>query len=796
MVVAGDEREFVGEVASPTNPLVQVHTLLRGRYWIAIILAIVGAVAGGVVGYKIQQPTYTSTGMIRIKPYLPPLFDKDGQNGTLPFFESHLGSQVALLKSRRLIDHAMQQPDWKELNRGLEPEQVQEFIENLEASNPRGSEMLIVSFTDEQPDVARRAVKSVIDGYEQLYGENDNESVDSRVRKLEDIKTRLLTDQKATNERIRVLSGTMPFDSMNELYKSKLRDALKLKAQLRQLEAEIAGASPTTKPVYKPMTAEALAMRVPEMSNLLAERDALDRQIVVDQSRRGEKHQTVIEAKAQRKALNEQIEKKAELYNASIRENGEIAGDPDGKSPEQLAADFANLQKRYEREQAETDELGQKCLAIEKERTEATAQHSQLEETTERIQQLRNERQIADRIIFVSRGDMPLAPAKDKRKAFAAAGALGAAGAGVGLVLLFGFLDRRIRHISDVKTTGQCNRVLGVLPMLPTEGSDPEQAMVAAHGVHQIRMLLQGHMQANKKTVIAITSASPGAGKTSLTLALGLSFAASGARTLMIDCDIVGGGLTSKIKRTTRRRTGHVLRRLGLISSAQLVAAVRESRQRGERIGETLVRQGLVTRADVEHALQMQQESTVGLREALMGDPPNECITGAGTPGLFVMPLGSARRQHVAELSFPALQRLVNQARAWFDVILIDTGPILGSLEASVAAMVADEVVLAVAKGEQRPLIDRSIQHLDSVGGRLAGIVLNRASADDILASEFSSSSPSRVSGDREDQIAPAIRAVDHRCLQLGPIGRAVVAVSSAKSPEGPSNISWQPRQS
>jgi Mrp family chromosome partitioning ATPase len=256
----------------------------------------------------------------------------------------------------------------------------------------------------------------------------------------------------------------------------------------------------------------------------------------------------------------------------------------------------------------------------------------------------------------------------------------------------------------------------------------------------------------------------------------------------MIDCDIVGGGLSSKMKRVTRRRTGCVLRRLGLITTEQMVAAVRESRRRGERIGETLIREGLVTHADVEHALQVQQDSPVGLREALLGDPPNECITGGGTPGLFVMPLGSAQRQHVAQMSVPALQRVVSQVRGWFDVVLIDTGPILGSLEASVAAMVADEVVLAVAKGEQRPLIDRSIQHLNSVGGRLVGIVVNRANAGDILASEFSSSS-SRRSGDPEQQITAKIRAVDHKCLQLGPIGRAVLAVSDVEAPARPSNV-------
>ena len=49
------------------------------------------------------------------------------------------------------------------------------------------------------------------------------------------------------------------------------------------------------------------------------------------------------------------------------------------------------------------------------------------------------------------------------------------------------------------------------------------------------------------KRAFSVTSASSGDGKTSLTLALGLSFAASGSRTLLIDSDLVGAGLTARL---------------------------------------------------------------------------------------------------------------------------------------------------------------------------------------------------------------------------------------------------------
>src|SRR6476659_9740244 len=82
MVTAGgDERDVIdAEAAAPVNPLVQMHALLRGRYRIAIILAVLGTMAGGFVGYRIQKPMYTSTGIIRIKPHVSPVLTQNDQN--------------------------------------------------------------------------------------------------------------------------------------------------------------------------------------------------------------------------------------------------------------------------------------------------------------------------------------------------------------------------------------------------------------------------------------------------------------------------------------------------------------------------------------------------------------------------------------------------------------------------------------------------------------------------------------------------------------------------------------------
>ena len=59
--------------------------------------------------------------------------------------------------------------------------------------------------------------------------------------------------------------------------------------------------------------------------------------------------------------------------------------------------------------------------------------------------------------------------------------------------------------------------------------------------------MLQINGGTDDRRVFAVTSAAPGDGKTSLTLALGLSYAACGTRTLLIDCDLIGAGLTARM---------------------------------------------------------------------------------------------------------------------------------------------------------------------------------------------------------------------------------------------------------
>src|SRR3982751_3027608 len=52
------------------RPFQKMHRMLRGRYFWAVLLAILGAGAGAYIGFRTQKPQYRSDGLIKIEPFM------------------------------------------------------------------------------------------------------------------------------------------------------------------------------------------------------------------------------------------------------------------------------------------------------------------------------------------------------------------------------------------------------------------------------------------------------------------------------------------------------------------------------------------------------------------------------------------------------------------------------------------------------------------------------------------------------------------------------------------------------
>jgi Mrp family chromosome partitioning ATPase len=316
-----------------------------------------------------------------------------------------------------------------------------------------------------------------------------------------------------------------------------------------------------------------------------------------------------------------------------------------------------------------------------------------LGETNDRIKSLNIESSMGSkRFTILGDAEVPSQPAKDRRKIFGVLGAVGGAALPFGLTLMFSAARRRYRYSDD----GQEEMAfLGVMPEMPSWRHNADLAGVAVRCVHHLRIRLQMLLRRNDQRVFMFTSSLAGEGKTSVTSTVGYSLAGSGSRTLLIDCDIVGAGLTHKLQCDGLP---------GLVES---------------------LRVGCV------HSVQEIDEN------------------------LSLLPVGRADPSFAGEISPAALQAVIEDARRNYDIVLVDTGPVLGSLEASVMAGCADGVIYVISQGQAKPLVQHGMEILKAVDARIIGYVFNRAAARDYGRSVGGSSMKSFGSERRVERVAP-----------------------------------------
>ncbi len=787
--------------ANTPNLLKLLHRLLRGRYPYAIALAIVGAIVCGVIGYVYEEPVYQSIGYIEYKPVLPRVLYQSEESSVMPMFDAFIETQASLLQSQRVLNMAMQDESWRTLNRTFSADTVQEFKDNLEVTKKPRSTLVFVSFSDPVPDIARTAVKTTIDAYIRIQDETNVASNTGRLQLLEQRRTRLANERASIRTRILDIANEFGSDALDRIYQFKLTQLNELEDNLNKVDVALAAAGISTNDDESPadtptdsepidLPAETIAVSDPGMRRLLETRRSTENQLELLKTRFGDSHRNVVEAMAQLKLQNEMVENYVEAYRASqlAIDGGSVDDKLTGIADvAQLLARRRSLQVLFERAKSETLDLGRKKLQIDNLRVQADTTQRRLDEVTFRIEQLNVESPIGSRIVIRSHGSQPVVPIEDKRKKMAVLAGGAGATLGFGMVALLGLIDRRLRSSQDALANAPNVRFLGMLPNLPENLGDPEYGRIAGNCVHHIRTLLQLGPVKAKRRVFAITSPAAGNGKTSLTLALGLSFATAGSRTLLVDCDFASGSLTSRLKTSLRRRIGDILMRRGLVGDEQIEYAAKVAISSGNRLGDTLIRLGLLSEENLTHALNLQGTALIGLIDALEGEDIDRCTINTGVNNLDILPIGGIDALDMSRVSPAAVHRVIQEARKQYDVVLLDTGPIPGGVEASITASQADGVVLVVSRGEQMTQVKSTLASLDTLGTHVEGLVFNRADRRDIAQSPSVNSYMARPtdpphSGDGEPG---QMTHTQLRSEKLGPVARAVASTVRSTEKNG-----------
>jgi capsular exopolysaccharide synthesis family protein len=175
-------------------------------------------------------------------------------------------------------------------------------------------------------------------------------------------------------------------------------------------------------------------------------------------------------------------------------------------------------------------------------------------------------------------------------------------------------------------------------------------------------------------TTLLVTSSAPGEGKTLTAGNLAITYAQSGKKTLLIDLDM-------------RRPQQHVL----------------FSQDREPGFSEYFV------------PLALPQPQT-----------GNGLIRGTDIPNLHLLPCGQIPPNPIALLNSDKMGALLEEWEREYDIILIDSPPVLSVADAAIIAKHVDTTLLLVEAGKtKRQIAAQAKEVLEKIGAPIAGVVLN-----------------------------------------------------------------------
>jgi Mrp family chromosome partitioning ATPase len=541
----------------------------------------------------------------------------------------------------------------------------------------------MISLVDRDPEFAAAAVKAVVTAYSSVFRAQSDEFQQQRIAKLGAEEKQLEAQLADKKQELRGVAGDEAFVDIEKRRDAAAREMEQYRAMLTDFRIALVMAQnkPMNAGAAQPagaVAAEMAALNDPYLRNLMDQRmkaeENIDRLQLLGYS---DQFRDMITAKQQLTMVQEKITKymakprPAQAFQQGgalpVAQTGPLA--LANRSLEDLRADEAGVKKLYDQANTQMAQLATKAEKSETLRMQIKDLNTDLSEISRRKRLLEMEGGLAAKLSIISYGEVPISPFQDRRMIKAGMGGMAGLFFPAAIFVLLGWINTRFRYSGETEDAiAKRTALLGIVPAVPERMRDPEQAATVAESVHHIRVMLQLQRQNAEGGVYMVTSSSASEGKTSITVALGMSYAASGCKTLIIDCDPVGRALT-----------------------------------RG-----------------------FTAERMSGFREALANGEMQNFVREQ-TTGLCVLPVGDADASTGWTVSPATVARLLAKAKREFDVILVDTGPILGSVVASVVAPAVDDVIFVVARGAQRPRVERAIRYLDSIGAHVAGCVFNRA---------------------------------------------------------------------
>jgi len=281
-------------------------------------------------------------------------------------------------------------------------------------------------------------------------------------------------------------------------------------------------------------------------------------------------------------------------------------------------------------------------------------------------------------IRVVDWAEAPTSPILPRQERNVLIGLFGGGGLALILVFVLEAFNTRLRSPEEVKQYLRIP-VLGVVPRVKLPNGRPSLLLGKAVPA-QFAAMLQGVRtnlvlapQLGAGHTLLVTSSEPSEGKTTSAANIAASLAGLKQRVLLIDADL-------------RRPQLH------------------------EMFGE---------------------DQQPGLADVLTAKTSTCDFRQTDVPGLWLMTAGSAKGNPADLLGSARFSRLMEELRAHFDWIVLDSSPVLAVADPCVIARVASGVLLVVDCGRtSREVANAAIERLEGVRAPLVGAMLNRVALD------------------------------------------------------------------
>lgn len=755
--------------------------LLRGRLHWAIILSLLLGGGLGYLGYSSVVPMYRSTGEVVVESK-ELLFDDVDNSTSKNRWYSFVARQEQMLRSREVAERALATDEWQSRGTDAVAWSAEDFSKAIATEiDDKNNDKNIFEISFDAPDGITAGVgnRALLAAYSEEFDYRAENGFRKTIMQLQSQIQRSELNIKQQLAQRRTVVTDYEFNQMEAEIRALTNQRIELREDLDIVRAELNSRSPIQEGVST--NPADLITTDPVLAGMQNEVDAIENAIkALEFDGKGPGHIQVRRLLSQRDVIKSNMDVRIEQL-LSEDTTAIFGGDPEYDRMRLLEQrwhrQLADVEQRLEQLNDKQSQIAGIQGLIDSEAKIIDRARGNVNEINVELEALKGT------IDILAPGATPNEPHNGgKANQVAVLGVMAGTTIGFGFVMLIGMLDSRLRHAGDARMGLRDTRMLGILPTLPENFADPEQSERAAHAVHHIRTLLQISNRGTAR-VFSITSPAAGSGKSSLSVAMGLSFAASESKTLVIDCDLVGAGLTRRVGAVVNRSVEAILREDTVLSDDQIAQATSHAREKGTNLKDALVELGMLTKKDLQRLNRRQADSALGILDACQGRPFSECVANTGIDNFSVLPIGAAKPQDAGLLSPKAIRNLISRAREEYDVVLLDTGPCLGSLEASMAAAEADATVLIVSRGDSKSMATKARDHLVSVGANVVGLVFNHALEADMNSASFASI----VSQERRTDPAQSLLSADPAiAARFGPLGSAVAAFGTpSKSPNG-----------